>query len=321
MDENEKSAREDTVTRRSISACGSSVSGRRDRPANPRRRLDTVDRERRDPGPANPALERPESRSWTARHGRLAGCRCSVPFPLQQASIRGRLSREVTIGNCRFSRSMAGVNMRAHGRESVNCTGTRRASGPSCCTGTARITAVDADGRSFVADVGKNDLVVLPPTGIPISSRVSGRTAGNPARVRRWEFLGVCHRASERLDGPHAAGVLRRTFGVSEKASSLPRRELLHPSRRTFRGPLEADRRRPPGSAGPSPHDLPFAPWDSPVMKRHEGGRRAIVDSRTSRPRHRFRPRSSPVRPGGLGTALAPERSTNGSILSPEGAG
>ena len=50
----------------------------------------------------------------------------------------------------------------------ASCIGTRRPSGPTCCTARARITAVDAQGRNFVDDVGVGDLWYFP-SGIPHS--------------------------------------------------------------------------------------------------------------------------------------------------------
>jgi len=52
--------------------------------------------------------------------------------------------------------------------------------------GTARITAINADGKSFVADVKKNDLWYFP-RGFLIRSKGSGPDGAEfHAGVRRW---------------------------------------------------------------------------------------------------------------------------------------
>jgi len=61
----------------------------------------------------------------------------------------------VTVRELPVSKTMAGVNMRLTPEAFANCTGTRQTSGRSYSTGSARITAIDRDGKSFVADVKK----------------------------------------------------------------------------------------------------------------------------------------------------------------------
>src|SRR5207247_9179662 len=80
----------------------------------------------------------------------------------------GRWWREVTVRELPVSKTLAGVKMR------LTAGGVRELDWHTAgewaimLYGTARITAIDADGKSFVADVKKNDLWFFP-SGIPHS--------------------------------------------------------------------------------------------------------------------------------------------------------
>src|SRR2546430_1236717 len=92
-------------------------------------------------------------------------------YPFSFANKRvyeGGWSREVTVRELPVSKTLAGVNMR------LTAGGVRELHWHTAgewaimLYGTARITAIDADGKSFVADVKKNDLWFFP-SGIPHS--------------------------------------------------------------------------------------------------------------------------------------------------------
>src|SRR5206468_12172696 len=92
-------------------------------------------------------------------------------YPFSFANKRtyeGGWSREVTVRELAVSKSLAGVNMR------LTAGGVRELHWHTAdewaivLYGTARITAIDRDGKSFVADVKKNDLWYFP-SGIPHS--------------------------------------------------------------------------------------------------------------------------------------------------------
>jgi oxalate decarboxylase len=91
------------------------------------------------------------------------------PFSFaNKRTYKGGWSREVTVRELPVSKSLVGVNMRltAGGvRELHWHTADESAIVPY---GTARITAIDRGGKSFVADVKKNDLRYFP-SGIPNS--------------------------------------------------------------------------------------------------------------------------------------------------------
>jgi len=175
---------------------------------------------------------------------------------------------------------MAGVNMR------LNAGGVRElhwhtsAEWAIMLYGTARITAIDADGKSFVADTKKNDLWFFP-SGVPHS--IQGL---NPDGC---EFLLVFD------DGDFSESetvllsdsmnhlpleVLAKNFNVSEKAfANLPRTELfIFPAE--VPGKLEDDQTSAAGALGKSPIDFAFRTDEMKPTKQTKSGEVKIVDSR-----------------------------------------
>src|SRR5437879_13818081 len=77
---------------------------------------------------------------------------------IEMRAYEGGWSREVTVRELPVSKSMAGVNMR------LTAGGVRELHWHTASEwaimlyGTARITAINADGESFVGEVGNNDL-------------------------------------------------------------------------------------------------------------------------------------------------------------------
>ncbi len=130
-----------------------------------------ADRSRSDPGPGNPALDaqNPDSMWPPGTDSKSLVPTFKYPFSLANKRVyEGGWSREVTVRELPVSKSMAGVNMR------LTAGGVRELHWHTAgewaimLYGTARITAIDADGKSFVADVTKNDLWYFP-SGIPHS--------------------------------------------------------------------------------------------------------------------------------------------------------
>jgi len=130
-----------------------------------------ADRSRSDPGPANPGLDaqNPDSIWPPPTDSKSLVQNFKYPFSFaNKRTYEGGWSREVTIRELPVSKDMAGVNMR------LTAGGVRElhwhTSGEWAIMlyGTARITAIDPDGKSFVADVNKNDLWFFP-SGVPHS--------------------------------------------------------------------------------------------------------------------------------------------------------
>ena len=197
----------------------------------------------------------------------------------QQADYPGGWSREITVRELPVSKTLAGVNIR------FNAGGVRElhwhtsAEWAIMLYGTARITAIDADGKSFVADSKKNDLWFFP-SGVPHS--IQGL---NPDGC---EFLLVFD------DGDFSESetvllsdsmnhlpveVLAKNFGVDEKAfANLPRTELfIFPTE--VPGKLEDDQKVAAGALGKSPLDFSFRTDEMKATKQTKSGEVKIVDS------------------------------------------
>src|SRR5207245_827737 len=130
-----------------------------------------ADRSRSDPGPANLGLDGqdPDSIWPPATDSKSLVQNFKYPFSFANKRVyEGGWSREVTVRELPVSKSMAGVNMR------LTAGGVRELHWHTAgewaimLYGTARLTAIDAAGKSFVADVKKNDLWYFP-SGIPHS--------------------------------------------------------------------------------------------------------------------------------------------------------
>src|SRR3954465_8602160 len=124
-----------------------------------------------DPGPANQALDgqNPDSIWPPATDSKSLVQNFKYPFSFaNKRAYEGGTPREAPLRELPVSKTLAGVNMR------LAVGGVRELHWHTAgewaivLYGTARITAVDADGKSFVADVGKNDLWFFP-SGIPHS--------------------------------------------------------------------------------------------------------------------------------------------------------
>src|SRR6266487_213323 len=163
---NAKSVRRDKFTRRGFLGIGSAtlaVAGIVPAMA--------ADRSRSDPGPGNPALDAQNSDSmWPlSTDSKSLVPTFKYPFSLANKRVyKGGWSREVTVRELPVSKSMAGVNMRLTAGGVRELHWHTAAEWAFMLYGNARITAIDAEGKSFVADVGENDLWYFP-TGIPHS--------------------------------------------------------------------------------------------------------------------------------------------------------
>src|ERR1700723_3938147 len=129
------------------------------------------DRSLTDPGPGNPELdaENPDSVWPPGTDSKSLVQNFKYSFSLaNKRTYEGGWSREVTIRELPVSKTIAGVNMR------LTAGGVRElhwhTSGEWAIMlyGKARITAIDSDGKSFVADVKQNDLWFFP-SGTPHS--------------------------------------------------------------------------------------------------------------------------------------------------------
>src|SRR5882762_11443796 len=214
-----------------------------------------------DPGPTNPPLDgqNPDS-AWPPG----TDSKSLVPtfkYPFSFANKRtydGGWSREVTVRELPVSKTLAGVNMRLTAGGFRELHWHTAGEWAIMLYGNARITAIDLEGKSFVADVGKNDLWFFPP-GIPHS--IQGL---NPDGC---EFMLVFDDGnfseSETVLLSDAIGhlppeVLAKNFAVDQQAfENVPKQELFI-FQADVPGSLEADQKAAAGTRGRSPQNLAF---------------------------------------------------------------
>ena len=239
------------------------------------------DRNSSTPGPANPALDG-ENTDAAFPPGTDAGGYPTFKYPFAFSNKRmhdGGWSREVTVRELPVSKAMAGVNMR------LTAGGVRELHWHTAgewafmLYGSARITVVDADGRSFVTDVKKNDLWYFP-TGMPHSIQGLGPDGTEFLLVfddGNFSEFGTVLLSDTMRHTP--TEVLAKNFGVPEAAfQNLPQKELFI-FQAEVPGALAADQQAAAGALGGSPQDFAFRTMDLPVSKRTKGGEVRIVDS------------------------------------------
>jgi len=240
------------------------------------------DRSTSDPGPSNPGLDAQNTDSMWPPSTDSKSLVPTFKYPFSLANKRvyeGGWSREVTVRELPVSKAMAGVNMR------LTAGGVRELHWHTAgewaimLYGTARITAIDAGGKSFVADVKKNDLWYFP-SGIPHS--IQGLEPDGAEFMLVFDDGDFSEAETILLSDSMAhipREVLSKNFGVGEQAlKDLPRQELFI-FQTAVPGPLEADQKTAAGSLGVSPQDFAFRTMEMPPTKRTKGGEVRIVDS------------------------------------------
>src|SRR5713226_2245248 len=243
-----------------------------------------ADRSRSDPGPTNSGLDAQNADSMWPPNTDSKSLVPSFKYPFSLANKRvyeGGWSREVTVRELPVSKSMAGVNMR------LTAGGVRELHWHTAdewaimLYGTARITAIDADGKSFVADVKKDDLWYFP-SGIPHS--IQGLEPDGAEFMLVFDDGDFSESDTVLLSDsmahiPHE--VLAKNFSVAEPAlKNLPKQELFI-FQAAVPGPLEADQKAAAGALGKSSRDFVFRTMEMPPTKRTKGGEVRIVDSST----------------------------------------
>jgi oxalate decarboxylase len=129
-----------------------------------------------DPGPRNALRDRENPDIYAppaTDHGTLPNLR----FSFSDAHMRlepGGWTRQVTVRELGVSKNIAGVNMRLNAGGVRELHWHKAAEWAYMLYGTARITAIDAQGRNFIDDVGVGDLWYFP-AGIPHSIQGLGQ--------------------------------------------------------------------------------------------------------------------------------------------------
>ena len=241
-----------------------------------------ADRSRTDPGPANQAFDaqNPDSMWPPGTDSKSLVPTFKYPFSFANKRVyEGGWSREVTVRELPVSKMLAGVNMRLTAGGVRELHWHTSAEWAIMLYGTARITAIDADGKSFVADTNKNDLWFFP-SGIPHS--IQGLNPDGAEFLLVFDDGNFSESETVLLSDsmahlPHE--VLSKNFGVGEQAfANLPKQELFI-FQTDVPGGLEADQKAAAGALGRSPRDFAFRTMALPPTKQTKGGEVRIVDS------------------------------------------
>src|SRR6266702_66688 len=261
------------------------------------------DRSATDPGPANSALnaQNPDSAWPPATDSKSLVQAFKYPFSFaNKRAYEGGWSREVTVRELPVSKSMAGVNMRLTAGGFRELHWHTAAEWAIMLYGTARITAIDAAGKSFVADVKKNDLWYFP-SGIPHS--IQGLEPDGAEFMLVFDDGDFSESETVLLSDSIAhlpPDVLSKNFGVAEQAlKNLPRNELFI-FQTAVPGALETDQKEAAGAFGASPENFAFRTMEMPPTKRTKGGEVRIVDSSTFKASTTVAMAMVTVHPGGL---------------------
>src|ERR1700691_3799951 len=233
-----------------------------------------------DPGPTNPALDaaNPDSNSPPITD---AGGVQTFKYPFSLAHKRmqeGGWSREVTQRELSISKTMAGVDMR------LTTGGVRELHWHSASEwafmtyGTARITCVDADGKSFVTDVKENELWFFPP-GIPHSIQGLGPDGCefllvfDDGNFSEYETVLLTDWMAHT---PPDVGA--KNFGVSQRGlANFPKKEYFI-FQAGLPASLEEDKRVAAATLGMSPIDFAFRTMKYPATMSNKSGEVRIID-------------------------------------------
>ncbi len=235
-----------------------------------------------DPGARNGALEAENPNSvWSPETDNGGQPPFKYSFSLARKRIEsGGWTRQVTARDLPISKTIAGVEMR------LTAGGVRElhwhvsAEWAIMLYGTARITAVDQDSKSFVSDVGEGDLWLFPP-GVPHSIQGLGPDGCKFLLVfddgdfNEFEtFLitdWMVHTPTE---------VLAKNFNVPESTfAKIPKRELFI-FQTALPGNLNQEQDQAAAGTGVVPRRLDFRLSQMKPTKVTAGGDVKIVDSK-----------------------------------------
>lgn len=234
-----------------------------------------------DPGPRNLALDR-HNPSAIFPPMTDAGAVQQFKYPFSMAHKRlydGGWSHEVTIRELPIAKTLAGVLMRLTAGGIRELHWHTAAEWAIMLYGTARITAIDWEGKSFVADTGVGDMWYFP-TGIPHS--IQGLKPDGAKFLLVFDDGHFSEHETVLLSDfvVHTPrDVLAKNFGVPEKAlANLPKEELFIFQAKEPES-LAYDQRKAAGALGASRYDFAFRANQRAVTRRTRGGEVRIVDS------------------------------------------
>ena len=239
------------------------------------------DRSASAPGPGNQAIDAQNPDSFLPPPSDAGGVQAfKYPFGISHKRMQeGGWSREVTVRELPVSKSIAGVDMRLTAGGVRELHWHTAAEWAFMLYGSARITGLDAEGKSFVSDVAEGDLWYFP-TGIPHS--IQGLNPDGCEFLLVFDDGNFSEYETVLLTDwmahtPHE--VLAANFGVShEEMEKMVRREKFI-FQAAVPGPLADDLKTTGGTLGLSSQDFSFRTSRMPVTKRTKGGEVRIIDS------------------------------------------
>jgi oxalate decarboxylase len=255
-----------------------------------------------DPGPRNAELDH-HNPSAMFPPVTDAGAVEQFKYPFSMAHKRlydGGWSHEVTVRELPIATTLAGVLMRLTAGGIRELHWHAAAEWAIILYGSARITAIDWEGKSFVADTAVGDMWYFP-TGIPHS--IQGLKPDGAKFLLVFDEGNFSEHETVLLTDWMAhtpRDVLAKNFAVSPKAlEKLPKEELF-----IFQaeppGPLADDQRAATGSLGRSRYDFAFRVDQPAPTRRSTGGEARIVDSSTFRVSTTVAAAIVTIHPGGI---------------------
>lgn len=212
----------------------------------------------------------------------------------------GGWSHEVTARELPIAKDLAGVLMRLTSGGVRELHWHNAAEWAMVLYGSARITAIDIDGKSFVADVGEGDLWFFPP-GIPHS--IQGLKPDGTKFLLVFDDGNFSEYETVLLSDwlTHTPPeVVAKNFGVPEHAlKNLPKEELFI-FQAGVPGPLDEDQRQAAGSLGISSYDFAFRVSQSAETRHTEWGEARIIDSNTFKVANTVASALVTINPGGM---------------------
>ena len=255
-----------------------------------------------DPGPQNPALSGQFRAAFTPPATDVGGLPefwasfNNAPRRIQD----GGWARQVTQDDFQVSTSISGVNMRLNAGGIRELHWHQAAEWAFMTYGNCRVTALDPEGRAFVADVKEGDLWYFP-VGFPHSLQGLGpdgaefllafddgeQSEFNTLLVTDW----IAHTPPD---------VLAANFGVPAETFSKIFLHDLWIFQSAVPGPLAADQDAVKNPNGPPPNPFIYSLASGPVVKQTRGGMVQIADSHNFKASTTIAAALVTVHPGGM---------------------
>jgi oxalate decarboxylase len=260
------------------------------------------DRSRSEPLPTNSALDAQNPDSVNPLPSDAGGVQTfKYPFSIAHKRLHeGGWSREVTVRELAVSKTLAGVNMRLTAGGVRELHWHTAAEWAFMLYGTARITCIDSDGKSFVTDVKEGDLWYFPP-GIPHS--IQGHPPDGTEFLLVFDDGNFSEYETVLLSDWMAhtpRDVVAKNFVVPQAAVEVMPKKELFIFQAALPGPLGEDQHKAAGTLGPSPIDFAFRTKDHAPTKRTKGGEVRIIDSSSFKAAQNIAAALVTLKPGGL---------------------